>query len=130
MVVPSVVFAAAESLVFDVVLVVELLESLAQATVSGRLVTPPRAQMDLAALRVAVACVLAVGERSRVGTPTLLVLLGAFVGHAAGNGVQEGLGLANAGDVNATLLGDSISRAAFLQSRACQYIPSLRMDVL
>lgn len=52
-VVASVVFAAAVSVVFDAVLV-ELLASLEQETVSGRSFTPPRAQMDLAALRVTV----------------------------------------------------------------------------
>lgn len=56
----SVVFAAAELVVVGdavaVLLPVEALDAADEhATVSGRSVTPPRAQMDLAALRVSVA---------------------------------------------------------------------------
>jgi hypothetical protein len=39
-----------------------------------------------------------------VGRRTLLLLLGALVCHAAGNVAQEGIALADAGHINATVL--------------------------
>lgn len=47
-------------------------------------------------------------------THTLLVFLGALIGDTASNVTQEGLGLANTGNINPTFGGNRIGGAGFL----------------
>lgn len=130
-VVESEVLVAPAVSVPDLVSELELDLLLEQTTSVGRSVTPPRAQIDLATLMVAVmknnvsahcvcsgircayvvmwnnpALMYSIGDRGKEREHTILVCLRAFISNAAGDIVQEGLGLADALEVNAAALGN------------------------
>jgi hypothetical protein len=60
------------------------------------------------------AFVYSIGEGGEGGEHTFLVSLGAFISDAAGDIVQEGLGLADALEINAAVVGDRTCSTGFL----------------